>query len=250
MYDLILDATNAIPFVMVDASGVEVAGLGGTFTVTVRKNGGSFGASAGAKAELAGGWYLYTATAGECNTAGPLALKITGAGCVQQNLVYRVQSAISSDVWTYATRTLTSTAAATMAAVDGSTLAITARATYSATISGLTISATWEKIWFTLKSDISDADASSVVQILETNPGAVTDGLLYLNGAAGTAVQGSLTINQAGGTVAIVIADEATDDLAPAEGLMYDIKQLVAGVTTVLTSGIANITYTATAAVA
>ena len=90
MYDLTKDAANAIPFVMVDSAGTEVTGLGGTFTVTVRKDGGSFGASAGAKAELASGWYLYTATAGECDTAGPLALKITGAGCVQQNLVYRV----------------------------------------------------------------------------------------------------------------------------------------------------------------
>jgi hypothetical protein len=90
MYDLIKDAANAIPFVLVDASGVEVAGLGNAFTVTVSKNGGAFGASAGAKAELAGGWYLYTATTGECNTAGPLALKITGAGAAQQNLVYRV----------------------------------------------------------------------------------------------------------------------------------------------------------------
>jgi len=50
--------------------------------------------------------------------------------------------------------------------------------------------------------------------------------------------------------VAIVIADEATDDLAPAEGLAYDLKQFVAGVTTVLTRGIANSKYTATAAVA
>ena len=90
MYDLILNATNPIPFVMVDTSGVEVAGLGGAVTVTLSKNGGGFGASAGTKAELAGGWYLYTATAGECNTAGPLALRITGAGCVQQNLVYNV----------------------------------------------------------------------------------------------------------------------------------------------------------------
>jgi len=90
MYDLTKDAANPIPFVLVDASNVEVAGLGGVFTVLVSKNGAGFGASAGTKAELAGGWYLYTATAGECDTVGPLALKITGAGCQQQNLVYDV----------------------------------------------------------------------------------------------------------------------------------------------------------------
>ena len=92
MYDLTLNAANPIPFVLVDANNVEVAGLGAAFTVLVSKNGAGFGASAGTKAELAGGWYLYTATAGECDTAGPLALRVTGAGCAQQNLVYRVIS--------------------------------------------------------------------------------------------------------------------------------------------------------------
>jgi len=102
MYDLNLDEANAIPFVMVDAAGAEVAGLGGTFTVTLRKDGGTFGASAGATTELASGWYLYTATAGECDTAGQLALTITGAGAAQQNLVYRVWAKdISANVGTY-----------------------------------------------------------------------------------------------------------------------------------------------------
>jgi hypothetical protein len=99
MYDLTKDATNAIPFVMVDSSGVEVTGLGGVFTVTLSKNGAGFGASAGTKAELASGWYLYTATAGECDTLGPLALKITGAGCAQQNLVYQVAVKQTGDAY-------------------------------------------------------------------------------------------------------------------------------------------------------
>ena len=92
MYDLTLGATNAIPFVLVDTGGLEVAGLSDAFTVTVSVNGGAFGASAGTKAELSGGWYLYTATAAECATAGTLALKVTAAGCAQQNLVYGVAS--------------------------------------------------------------------------------------------------------------------------------------------------------------
>ena len=92
MYDLTQSAANPIPFVLVDSSGIEVAGLGAVFTVTVSKNGAAFGASAGAKAELAGGWYLYTATAAECVTVGALALRITAVGCAQQNLVYMVSA--------------------------------------------------------------------------------------------------------------------------------------------------------------
>jgi len=94
MYDLTKDAANAIPFVLVDANNAEVPGLGAVFTVLLSRNGAGFGASAGTKAELAGGWYLYTATAGECDTVGPLALKITGAGCQQQNLVCTVTAPI------------------------------------------------------------------------------------------------------------------------------------------------------------
>jgi hypothetical protein len=90
MYDLALNVANPFPFVLVDANNAEVLGLGGTFTVLVSKNGGAFGASAGAKAELSGGWYRYTALAAECDTAGPLALRITGVGTIQQNLVYMV----------------------------------------------------------------------------------------------------------------------------------------------------------------
>jgi hypothetical protein len=96
MYDLTLNAANAIPFVMVNTSGTEVTGLAGTFTVTLSRNGGAFGASAGAKSELGNGWYLYTATAAECATAGPLALRVTGTGCAQQNLVLRVAASPST----------------------------------------------------------------------------------------------------------------------------------------------------------
>ena len=101
MYDLTQNVANAIPFVLIDTSGLEVAGLGAAFTVLVSANGGAFGASAGTKAELSGGWYLYTATAGESATAGPLALQITAAGCAQQNLVGVVTGAVGGSSKTY-----------------------------------------------------------------------------------------------------------------------------------------------------
>lgn len=85
-----LGQQNTILFVMVDAAGEELAGLGTTFTLEISKGLGSFAASAGTKGEIGSGWYYYTATAGESDTAGPVAVKVTAAGAVQQNLEYVV----------------------------------------------------------------------------------------------------------------------------------------------------------------
>ena len=91
MFDWQLNQQNRIDFVMVDATGTEVSGLGAGFTLTLSKNGGAFAASAGTKAEIGNGWYTYLATAGEADTIGPVAVKATGAGAVQQNLEYVVK---------------------------------------------------------------------------------------------------------------------------------------------------------------
>ena len=71
MYDLTLNAVNAIPFVLVDSLNVELPGLGAAFTVLVAKNGGAFAPSIGSKAELTGGWYLYTAPVARVQHARP-----------------------------------------------------------------------------------------------------------------------------------------------------------------------------------
>lgn len=87
-----LNQQNRICFVMIDAAGTEVAGLGGAgLTLQISKNGGAFVAGAGTKAEISDGWYTYLSTVAEANTIGPVAIKVTGAGCVQQNLEYTVQ---------------------------------------------------------------------------------------------------------------------------------------------------------------
>ena len=89
---LFLNQTNLITFVMVDSTYTEVAGLGGAFTLQISKAGGAFNPSTGAKAEISNGWYSYLLSAAECNTIGPLAIRVTGAGCIQQNLEYVVRS--------------------------------------------------------------------------------------------------------------------------------------------------------------
>lgn len=86
-----LNQANRIVFVMVDSTGTEVSGLGSGFTLTLSKSGAAFVASAGTKAEIGNGWYTYLATASEADTIGPIAIRVTGAGAVQQNLAYVVQ---------------------------------------------------------------------------------------------------------------------------------------------------------------
>lgn len=99
MYKLKLSQQQMINFVMIDASNLEVAGLADTFTLQISKSGAAFVASTGTKTEIGSGWYAYTLTAAETNTVGPLSIKVTGAGCIQQNLWYVVESETIGGVW-------------------------------------------------------------------------------------------------------------------------------------------------------
>lgn len=93
---------NRITFVMVDAAGAEVPGLGGGYTLQLSKNGAAFAPSAGVKTEIGSGWYSYLSTAAEANTVGPVSIVVTGAGAVQQNLEYVVRQRNPNAVeWTY-----------------------------------------------------------------------------------------------------------------------------------------------------
>jgi len=80
---------NEIGFVMVDANRNEVSGL--TLTVEVRNSGGSFQAAAGSWSEVSDGWYDYTSSVGEASVVGSVAVKVTAAGAIQQNLEYVVE---------------------------------------------------------------------------------------------------------------------------------------------------------------
>lgn len=81
---------NTILFVLLDSSGSEFAGLGTGFVLKIKKPGGSFTLGSGTKSESEAGWYQYVTTAAEADTPGPIAIYITGAGIVQQNLEYVV----------------------------------------------------------------------------------------------------------------------------------------------------------------
>lgn len=151
-------------------------------------------------------------------------------------------STLVANFWAYLpNRTLTTPAASGSVALDGTDLNITISATYAATVTGLTISASWTKVYFTIKEDLTDTDAEAKLQIKVTNPGTGTDGLIRLNGLTTTAANGSLAVTQASGTIAILIADDATVSLEENKPYYYDIKQLTSdGKSVILTSGVCN----------
>ena len=98
----ILNQQNTILFVLVDSNNNEVTGIGTGFTLELSKAGATFQASAGTKAEISDGWYSYLSTAGEADTVGPVAIKVTHASIVQQNLEYVVATrTINSIEFTY-----------------------------------------------------------------------------------------------------------------------------------------------------
>ncbi len=86
-----LNQTNLITFVLIDAAGAEVSGIGNAFTLEVSKGGAAFAGSAGTKSEISSGWYAYLSTVGEADTVGPVSVKITHASVIQQNLEYVVR---------------------------------------------------------------------------------------------------------------------------------------------------------------
>ena len=69
-----------IVFLMVDSTDHITGKTGLTPTVTLSKNGGAFGAAAGAVTELANGWYSLAGNATDRNTLGSLAIHASATG--------------------------------------------------------------------------------------------------------------------------------------------------------------------------
>lgn len=104
MYEWTRSQQNLITFVLIDSSGDEVSGIGdGNVTVEISKAGGAFVAASGTDTEIGSGWYAYLSTAAEADTVGPVSVKANGAGTIQQNLEYVVESRTPNAVeYTYA----------------------------------------------------------------------------------------------------------------------------------------------------
>lgn len=153
---------------------------------------------------------------------------------------------IATAVWAYSPRTLTSTAAATTAAVAGSVITIHRGDNLSASLTGLGNIAARTKLWFTVKTSLDDADTVSIIQIEETL------GLVYLNAAAaGVPANGDITIDNAAlGNITITLDEVETAKLAYSDNLYYDVQMLTATGVTTLTNGQCDITRDVTRATA
>lgn len=79
---LIQQNQTARPLLFLLVSSTDhIAGVTGLSpTVTISKNGGSFGAPSGAVSEVGNGWYKVAGNATDANTLGPLVLHATGTG--------------------------------------------------------------------------------------------------------------------------------------------------------------------------
>lgn len=76
---------NEVTFVMIDSAGIELAGL--ALSIELRVTGGLFAPAAGAWSEIGSGWYSYICDPTEA-VVGPISMKVTAVGAIQQNLEY------------------------------------------------------------------------------------------------------------------------------------------------------------------
>ena len=174
-------------------------------------------------------------------TAAVIAADAIGASELAADAV----TEIGTGVWASTTRTLTQTGVSVAAAVAGGVITIKRGDSLSASITDLGNITTRTKLWFTVKDNLADTDAQSIIQIEETA------GLVYLNAAAGTAGLGDITVDDAtAGDITITLDETATDDLSIASGLYYDVQWYDGTSIATLTEGPCNVTGDVTRAVA
>lgn len=137
----------------------------------------------------------------------------------------------ATDVWGYATRTLTQSAASVIAAVSGSAISVTRLTSWSISLTGLGNISARTALYFTVKQDLDLADSTSILQVDEAT------GLLVLDGeTASDPTDASITVNDAiAGDITIAVNTDATG-LTP--GIAdYDVKMVTATGVTLLTTG-------------
>ena len=149
---------------------------------------------------------------------------LTAAG-IAADAVTEIQSGLALETTLNAVKAktdliTTGTVITVTSPVSGSTITAIRGDTLSAALENIGALTNYSKLWFTVKRDYDDADSAAVVQIEKTG------GLLFINGAVGTAGNGSLTINDvASGDVTIVLHASETAKLSPGN-YQYDIQIL------------------------
>jgi len=137
------------------------------------------------------------------------------------NLTASDMSDIASRVWTNSTRTLTQSAASVTAAVSGDTITVYRGTTWTIALTGLGDISTYDKIYFSAKASLDDADTEAYLRVYNN-----ASGLERINQAAPTAAtNGTITIDDAAaGDITITINEAETTGLPIISGLSYDIK--------------------------
>lgn len=174
-----------------------------------------------------------TATIGDVATAAIVAEEVGDTALISDVAARILATAIAAYAGTPGTvgyllsllAGLDFTAVNLVAASNAGEIVIKRTLTLVAVVSGLTIPADWTACYWTVKRSVDHADADALVQVLVSNPPDAEDGLQVLMGTAvedGSA--GSLTVNQALGTVTIALDDASTAALEDAVELVWDVK--------------------------
>jgi hypothetical protein len=122
-------------------------------------------------------------------------------------------------IWAAAARTLTQSAASAAAAVSGDTITIVRGDSASISLTDLGSLANISKLYFTVKARAEDADTESLIQI------EAAAGLMYINGVAGTAGHGTLTVDDAtDGDITITLTAAETAKLPTHLTGFYDVE--------------------------
>lgn len=137
---------------------------------------------------------------------------------------------IATATWVHTSRTITGPVALPGQLPITELPDIVTGVTYTYTLTGMTIPATWARCYLTLKdTPAMDTDAASLAQLIVSTPGVPgTDGLSVLNRAPGVLANGTLVVDQVAGTVAISITAVATVAMVPTETIYFDVKFITA----------------------
>lgn len=156
---------------------------------------------------------------------------------------------VDAEIWSYSSRTLTQSAASVTSTVAGSTITITRGDVLSRSLTNIGALTGYISLDFTIKESKDDTDADAILRIRK-NASGTGSGLLRVNKAAATAGDGSITIDdELTGDITIALVATVTDDLAPRNGLYYDIQVITAAGPTTLSDGTCNISADVTRAV-
>ena len=167
-------------------------------------------------------------------TAWPLVASDTGATQVArvgadsdtlETLSDQIDGVEPADVWAYATRTLTQSAASVAAAVAGSAISVTRNTYWSASLTGLTTGVDISEAILSVKTSAGDTDTNSILRISSVDGLEIVDGDALADLTTLVAGDGVLTVDGDAGTATIVLKTIAASMIDPGV-YSYDLRYI------------------------